>query len=288
MRIAWVLILAACDKDRPPTPPVPTAPSSDAAVVVVAPVDDAEVIDAALPLAKHQFLAVEDFSENPYYGLGAITSPGLPAYDGKTLAVHHSDFDGLGTHANAEVWLLDAAGATTKKILVWTQKQSMTFLGDKTDDTNRKREMVFAIDKRITDVEPQLAGFTALEECERVEDTNPMDDEIMSYCDGHETWQCAGTLVTNPRTTKTGRREELRMKNVNGSSKLSTKAWHKPPVTIYSGSEKVGKEETLACIGGAFAIPNTNKILLQVNHACNVSGDWCNAGGPTFKVVTAP
>lgn len=65
---------------------------------------------------------------------------------------------------------------------------------------------------------------------------------------------------------------------------IDTKAWRLPPVDMVGGNKKV-KIPTLNCITDTTRVPGTTKVMIKLTHICDVDGDWCCVGGPTWHLV---
>ena len=311
--LASLGLLIGCTKAQPdpppnpppvPAPPKPAfAPPLDAAAPDASDPADAPSIDAQV--GTHTFLTVNDFSEQAYFGEGAIATPGLPAYDKSsgTVAVAYADRDGLGTLPNTTIYVLGAKDARKQgTIAVWTQDQSRKQLGEMQGiDSPKLRELMSAIDRKITEIEPKLAKFTPiLPACVGSEiplpdkdgDGEPdMPDGIYHhYCAGNTIWTCGDVVLSYPfRSNDSSVHDKLTMKANGKTTTVATRSWQLPKVQLNSGGEPI-KEwiETMNCIHDARVIPGTRQILIELAHECDASGDWCSAGGSTWHVVTAP
>ena len=284
MRIAWITwLVVACSDDReraPVTTPPPAPAPRDART--------APPGDAPLALAPHRFIRVTDFSEAPYPGWTAIEFPGLPAYDAATrrIAVGRIELSNLlATQPNVELWLMDTATKTVEPLPVWSQEESYALRG-----TNRApeklRELVLAMDARVTETEPMLASFTPIPATCVASD--PPTTKWYPTCEGHEIWTCGDTVIRHPRTTRSGRRELLVLERGGKTTKLNVAKWIKPSFKIPSTRGGYEEQEMIACIQDARIIPGTSDVLLELAHACNSSGDMCSAGSHSFEVVTPP
>ena len=282
MRVVWIAWLAvACsdDRERAPVAPPPPAPR-DART--------APPGDAPLALAPHRFIRVKDFSEAAYPGWSAVEFPGLPAYDAaaRRIAVGRIELGNLlATQPNVELWFLNVATKNVEPHPVWSQEESYALRG-----TNRSpeklRELVLAMDARVTETEAILASFTPIPAT--CVPSDPPPTRWYPTCEGHEIWTCGDTVIRHPRTTRTGRRELLVLERGGKTTKQNVAKWIKASFRIPSTRGGYEEQELIACIHDAWIIPGTSDVLLELAHACNTSGDMCSAGSHSFEVVPAP
>ena len=243
-------------------------------------------------MPRHTHLRVRDFSEEAYYGLGAVESPGLPAYDTTTatIAVAYDEQAGLGTEPNVELQLLDPADASVRtKLPVWTQAQSRAIAGHAPGPA-RLVDLERAIDVELVKVERKIRGFAPMAACTPDEELPQADVEGLPYCPGKAAWRCDDATITYRRDRQGNPRTTLKI-TVKGTpaTTVDTTSWRKPAVQMYSGSKPIDmKVDTVNCIAAAHRIPDSRSVLLELAHTCNTSGDWCWVGGPTWQVVSLP
>ncbi len=289
-RLVALVVLAGCTRvDGAPSPPSPRPPAA------LIPIDAAPPPIDAMVTPMHTYLHVRDFSEEAYYGAAAIEHPGLPAYDPttRTVAIAFGDEDGLSTMPNIAVRFLDPATARVRKTIpIWSQAQSRSFMGQAEATPDKLRELERAIDAEIVTAETKLFGFVPMTACKPDEDAPQTDDKTeayLPYCGGHPVWQCDDAVITYLRDGQGNPKPALTIAAHGKTSKVDTRAWRKPPVQIYSGSQPIDmKIDTVNCIGEAHLIPNSRDVLVELWHACNTGGDWCGAGAPTWQVLHLP
>ncbi len=264
--------------------------------VALAVADSEEEAPAEPPMVrKHRFLEVLDFSEGAFF-VGAIIGPGLPAYDPatRTVAVAYQADEGL---PNQEIWTLSPKGARKLgAIPVWSQKQSSKVLGDE-PTAEKVKALVAAIDKRIDDVERTLGGYTTIPPCIGAYGPPDLDgdgepDGVFPICSGKQIWTCGDKVFEYPRAIGTqGEPISPSVAHIKVGGRIttvSTKAWVKAPIQIYEDDKPSHKVHALHCVTDARMVPGTNQLLVQLVHICNISGDWCDAGGATWQTVTMP
>jgi hypothetical protein len=199
------------------------------------------------------------------------------------------------------VRILDATTAARQKVIsIWSRDQSRKALGDPSKiDPPKLRDLMAAMDAAITKAEPELASYTPIAACAGTDTVFPdtdgdgepdMPEVWHRWCNGHEIWTCGDIVVRYPTNTPgTTLRDKLTVEVGGKRLTVGTKGWRKPKLKETMNGEKTGTLiDVMNCAHDVRRIPGTKELLVELSHACDISGDWCSAGGPTWEVVTAP
>lgn len=212
-----------------------------------------------------------------------LTAPGLPAIDptGTQLAVGIRGDVGLSTLPNLTIQILAMRdGHTLSTIPFWSQKDSDGFAKklDGRPSPQDVRPVTAAIEAKRASVEAALRGYKPLAKCKRVPD--PSDDSlVLSACGGVDHWQC-GDLDVRYAPTHTS----IAVTRAGSVSTTDTRRWRHPPIEMGSGDQKL-TVDTHNCISDLARVPNTQTLVVQLNHSCNEAGDWCYVGEQTVHII---
>ncbi|HEY4242824.1 MAG TPA: hypothetical protein VGM88_23575 [Kofleriaceae bacterium] len=210
-----------------------------------------------------------------------IQTPGLPAYDAAhgVMALPWSDYQGLDTVPSLEVREVSVAdGKRVANRVLWSFGDSFD-TARKIQKTNSPADIARVTKQLVALAQPfdralADAGYVPVPRCTSAEADAT---RLQPYCPGFEKWTC-GDLQVAYNAKHTGVSV-----TVHGKTRtFDARGWKKPPLKMSGMAERV---ETENCIAGAVRVPGTDKIFIELAHSCTVSGDWCDAGGPTWQAV---